>query len=536
MGGVILNMGRIFAVLLTLFCGSLSYAQEGGAEKKPSAAVSDLEVGKNIYEKRCSHCHGIEGRGDGVAADRFRPRPANFSRAKYKYASTEKDELPTDEDLFKTVSKGLPGTGMPAWEGILSEKERMRVVQYIKAFSSKFADAGAPPKKIDFGKKVPFSKESAEKGKELFFKKTECNRCHGDEGRADGKNAAELVVWPRNLTKGWTFRRGNDPEEIFQRVSRGIIVMPSFGKGENVETTEEERWHIANYVHSLSQYKGNPDWKVTLIAKKITGAVPADPGDPRWADQEKHGFPLVGQVTVEPRMFTPTVDMVTVKAVYNDKEVAFLVVWDDPTHSIASTGVAATAVSPVAAEAADGPVADGPKEGAAPVFDDGVALQFPAKMPTGTEKPYFVMGDPERAVYLAKWRSGANSAVELNANGQDKVVAQGSAKFQGNGVFQNGQYRLVMKRSLLTEDKEKDIQIVPGTFVPIAFTVWDGSNGEHDGMRSLSAWYHLLLELPTSPTRYVYPTVFAMLVFGLELWMVKKYKNGKARHTGGENR
>ncbi len=526
---MVINTGRVLFTLLSLLVIPAFAQEEGKKEVAQPGIASDLEVGKNIYEKRCSHCHGIEGRGDGVAADRFKPRPANFARAKYKYASTEKDELPTDADLFKTVSKGLPGTGMPAWEGVLSEKERMQVVQYIKTFSSKFADASDPPKKIDFGKKISFSKESAEKGKELFFKKAECNRCHGDEGRADGKNAAELAVWPRNLTKGWIFRRGNNPEEIFQRISRGIIVMPSFVKGENVETTEEERWHIANYVHSLSQYKGKPEWKVTLIAKKINGDVPANPDDPRWDDQERHGFPLVGQVTVEPRMFTPTVDMMTAKAMYNDKEASFLVVWDDPTHSVAGMAVSEGA----AVEVADVPSNVSGGE-ANQVYDDAIAMQFPAKMPEGTEKPYFIMGDPERSVYLAKWDSGSGRVVEMNANGQDRVVIQPASQFSGKGLYKNGQYRVVFTRSLTTTDKETDIPFVPGEFIPIAFTAWDGSNGEKDGMRSLSAWYHLLLELPAPPERYIYPTIFAVLVIGLEFWIARKYKNGNARSPKGE--
>ena len=321
-GGIAL----LLALLLLLVSPVL--AQEGAA---PSG---DVEAGKKVYEKRCVHCHGIEGRGDGVGADRFRPRPANFARAKYKYASTQKDELPTDDDLFRTVSKGLPYTGMPAWEDVLGEQERKQVVQYIKTFSDKFAEATAPPKAIAFGTKVPPSAESITKGKDLFFNKAECNRCHGDEGRADGKNAAELAVWPRNFTKGWTFRRGNAPEEIFQRITRGIIVMPSFAEGENVELTPEERWHIANYVNSLSQVQGTPEWKITLVAKKVEGTLPDNPDDPAWAAQPRHDFPLVGQVTMEPRQFTPTIDLVTVKALYNDQDLSLLVVWDDPTNSL----------------------------------------------------------------------------------------------------------------------------------------------------------------------------------------------------------
>jgi mono/diheme cytochrome c family protein len=527
-----------------------------GAPTGQAVPAGGVEAGKKVYEKRCVHCHGVEGRGDGVGADRFRPRPANFARAKYKYASTQKDELPTDEDLFITVSQGLPYTGMPAWEGILSEQERKDVVQYIKTFSDKFAEATEPPKPIAFGTKVPPSAESIAKGKDLFFNKAECNRCHGDEGRADGKNASELAVWPRNFTKGWTFRRSNAPEEIFQRITRGIIVMPSFAAGENVELTEEERWHVANYVHSLSQVQGTPDWKVTLVAKKVAGTLPDNPDDPAWEAQPRHDFPLVGQVTMEPRQFTPTIDLVTVKALYNDQNLSLLVVWDDPTNSIAPPappveetpaagvvpgvegatpeGAASTEGVTTEGAAADSapveapPAAEENGEGEAQVYDDRIGLQFPAKMPESAEKPYFIMGDPDHAVQMVTWNAGAASTAggiteEINARGPKEITKQEGVQFVGKGQYKNGQYRLVLTRPLTTGDAD-DIQIAPGTFVPIAFSAWDGTNGDHDTARSVSAWYHLLLELPTPPTRYIYPTIIAFLVVLAEVWIIAAYK------------
>lgn len=514
----IIQIDRLLKTLvwgLLIGLGGLSYAEDS-----PTEAQSGKMFGQQIYEKRCAHCHGIEGRGDGPAAERFRPPPANFARAKYKYASTQKDELPTDDDLFLTISRGLPGTGMPAWGEVLSKEEMLSVIQYIKTFSNKFAEAEAPPKKIAFGNKIASSAESIAKGKDLFFKKAECNRCHGDEGRADGKNAAELAVWPRNLTKGWTFRRTNAAEEIFQRITRGIIVMPSFAAGENVELTEEERWHIANYVHSLSLYEGVPPWSVTLMAQKIEGALPGKPEDPVWESLPPHEFPLVGQVTIEPRQFTPTVNSVTLKAAYNDKEVAFLVIWDDPTQSVpsaeaipaesSSEGQMMGETDPLAAEAGD------------PAYEDAVALQFPTKLYDAAEKPYFLMGDAEHPVNLVKWNAGGRLE-EIQASGQDQWVSKAQTQFTGSGRYKNGQYRLVLKRALIPQDASA-LPLTPGVFAPVAFTAWDGSNGDHDGMRSVSAWYHVLPVLPVPFTRYIYPTFFAGGVVLLEIWVVWAYR------------
>ena len=487
-------------------------ASDGEVSQVSDVAQGSPEAeapGKAIYEKRCAHCHGIRGGGDGPAAAFFKPPPANFKRAEYKYASTQKGELPTDEDLFKTVTFGLPGTGMPAWEKVLNEADRSAVVAYIKTFSKKFAREKSPPKKIEFGAKIASSAESIAKGKELFFK-VECNRCHGVEGRADGSNASELKVWPRNLTKGWIFRRTNAPEEIFQRITRGIIVMPSFAQGQNVETTEEERWHIANYVNSLSSHQGRPlatgatpPLQETIIAKKVDGELTENPDDPIWSEMKSYYFPLVGQVTIEPRMFTPTIDAVFVKAIFNDKEFALQLSWDDPTRSKVSDGA----------------------EG-----DDAMAVQFPSEIREG-ERPYFIMGDKDYPVYVARYDAAAESIEERIAHGQESGVGirftpQDKQHFKGNLVYKNGQYRVVLKRALNTGDAG-DPSFAPMQFIPVAFSAWNGSNGEIDSLRSISAWYYLLLKLPEPPQRYIYPTIFALLVIGIELWISRRYGKGK---------
>jgi DMSO reductase family type II enzyme heme b subunit len=506
------NLMRHFGMAFFLLLASVLFSPFAGGmpsayadEQVAAPVVTGKSDGKAIYEKRCSNCHGMEGRGDGPGAGFFRPRPTNFVRGQFKYASTIKGALPTDEDLFKTVSKGLSGTGMPAWESVLSESDRKAVIAHVKTFSKKFADQKGAAKLIDFGKKISSSKESITKGKELFFKKADCARCHGVEGRADGPNAKELSVWPRNLTKGWLFRRSNAPEEIFQRITRGIIVMPSFAKGETVETTEEERWHIANYVHSLSQYEGSPTPGETIVAERVDGALTDNPDDPIWQNIDKFYFPMVGQVVIEPRQFTPTIDSVIARAIYNDKEVALLLTWDDATKSLVSEGA----------------------EG-----DDLLAVSFPSVI-RDDERPYFIMGTPEYPVYVARLNAADSIISELTATGQEHNVGirlspQGAneQQFMGKTVYKNGQYRAVFKRALSTPDKA-DLQFKPMQFVPIAFSAWDGSNGDVDSKRSISAWYYLLLKPPDPPTRYIYPTIFALLVVGLEFWIIRRYRNKK---------
>ncbi len=68
-----------------------------------------LAAGKTIYQERCVFCHGAEGRGEGPSAKDMDPSPRDFVAADYKIRSTLFGSLPTDEDLYRVVAKGIPG-------------------------------------------------------------------------------------------------------------------------------------------------------------------------------------------------------------------------------------------------------------------------------------------------------------------------------------------------------------------------------------------------------------------------------------------
>ena len=186
-----------------------------------------------MYEDKCAHCHGVEGAGDGSAAENLLPRPRDFTRGLYKIRSTESGQLPTDQDLFDIKSNGMPGSSMPAWGEILTEDEQWQLVAHIKTFYDGFEDAS--PRLIDLSGKVPYSEESVAKGEE-FYTNLGCVDCHGVIGRGDGTSAPDLTdewgfrSWPANLWQKWTFRGGTTTEAIFKRFIGGIAgsPMPSF--------------------------------------------------------------------------------------------------------------------------------------------------------------------------------------------------------------------------------------------------------------------------------------------------------------------
>ena len=94
-----------------------------------------LTSGEQTYARQCSACHGPNGDGEGEAAYLLYPRPRDFTVGRYRLVSTW-DGIPTDEDLFRTISRGMPGSAMPSWAH-LAEETRWGLVHYIKTFATR---------------------------------------------------------------------------------------------------------------------------------------------------------------------------------------------------------------------------------------------------------------------------------------------------------------------------------------------------------------------------------------------------------------
>ena len=107
-----------------------------GPRPKPDLRLRTL--GAEVHRARCTPCHGVGGDGRGPHAIRLRVPPRDFTTGVYELRSTPSGSLPTDQDLFRTVSRGLRGTAMIPWT-FLPEEERWAVLEHLKSFSPRFA-------------------------------------------------------------------------------------------------------------------------------------------------------------------------------------------------------------------------------------------------------------------------------------------------------------------------------------------------------------------------------------------------------------
>ena len=93
--------------------------------------------------------------------------------------------------------------------------------------------------------------ESIAKGKELYMERSKgnCVFCHGETGAGNEANIARLRRKPADLTSKERMTALTDGE-LFWKISKGIQgIMPAGEK----RMSEEERWHVVNYVKTLAK-------------------------------------------------------------------------------------------------------------------------------------------------------------------------------------------------------------------------------------------------------------------------------------------
>jgi DMSO reductase family type II enzyme heme b subunit len=261
-----------------------------------------------------------------------------------------------------------------------------------------------------------------------------------------------------------------------------------------------------------------------VIESELTeGEIPFSPDDSLWINAESSEIPLAGQILIQPGLWNPSIDSVMIRSLYNRDNIAFLLEWNDRTNRQVEA------------------------------FIDAIALEFPVKIPEGARKPSFAMGDSGKQVHILRWeayqsdlksalpaskeegteqentkeKTGRNQIVidEYNARGH-KTIKKQPAESQitsGIGQWKDGRWRVLIKRPLFSADRN-DTPFEKGKLIPLALAVWDGSNGEYGGLKSISPWYYITLKTPTTYTAYGYIMIAVIIGVSVELFFVARYR------------
>ena len=225
----------------------------------------------------------------------------------------------------------------------------------------------------------------------------------------------------------------------------------------------------------------------------IEGDLPTAPEDEVWSKIPPMILPLSGQVITRPVWPEPTARALTVRAVHNGSELAFLLEWQDNTKNDRLTPG---------------------------TFRDGVAIG----LPLGDAPAFFCMGQLDHYINIWHWKADWQSDIDRRAarntdrrregvrtfeviprraSSVEDLIGGGfstlttkekQGRVQGKATWKDGVWHVVMRRPLVSEEQDNEAKLIPGRIQTVAFAVWNGENKERNGQKAVAPWFQLLID------------------------------------------
>ena len=188
-----------------------------------------IDRGAVIHARVCAACHGRLGEGDGPGAAELHPWPRDFKTGKYRTRSTLSGEMPRQADIETVVRRGMPGTSMPQFEGLLSENQIADVVTFILTLGPP-RPSGIEPAALTIPEIPAPDATSLSDGRAVYLV-LGCWKCHGLDGSGRGPSARGLEsdegqpIRPRDFRYD-PFKGGRSPETVVRAALSGLIGTP----------------------------------------------------------------------------------------------------------------------------------------------------------------------------------------------------------------------------------------------------------------------------------------------------------------------
>jgi len=247
-----------------------------GTESHIGNITGHARDAKADYRRYCVVCHGQLGDGNGESFPWVDPKPRDFQLGIFKCRSTPTGTLPTDQDLFDTIARGLDRSNMPQWS-TFTKQERADLVAWVKHFSPRWVNE-KPGTPIQIPPEPEVTAERIKAGRDVFAR-VQCWKCHGVQGMANGPSASTLQddlgrpIQAFNFTDGSRPKCGDTDQDIYRIFMTGLdgTPMPSFA--DNIKP--DEAWDLVFYLRTFMSQKSKEKEMAKQLALK-----PVDPNAP----------------------------------------------------------------------------------------------------------------------------------------------------------------------------------------------------------------------------------------------------------------
>ncbi len=256
------------------------------------APDTDTDIGRAVYSRSCSVCHGDRGDAASWARNSLDPAPAAFTAHGLKQLSRE--------SMIETVTFGEKGTAMMPFTVQLSHAEIAATVDYIRAaFMPEGMGPGAE------GHEHANRHEAGHAGEQpadapfpagltgdpvwgKTFYQANCAECHGATGDGEGRRAYFMIKKPKDFLSR-TARAELDRPKLLRYVSEGVVgtTMPSWDK----VLTQQEIADVAEYVYraflnrdrfAAIEAPAAPARRTSPPGRSWTASIPGPSRSGRW--------------------------------------------------------------------------------------------------------------------------------------------------------------------------------------------------------------------------------------------------------------
>jgi cytochrome c oxidase cbb3-type subunit III len=143
--------GMVVAISVAIVLGAGVLGGPGRAQQTPltnpvAGNAAAIQEGASLFRSNCSPCHGANGQGGGRGPD--------LTTGRWIHGSS-------DAEIFATITRGVPGTEMPA--NTFEDSETWAIIAYVRSL--------AP------AKQESVSGDRA-KGEKIFSETAGCSTCH----------------------------------------------------------------------------------------------------------------------------------------------------------------------------------------------------------------------------------------------------------------------------------------------------------------------------------------------------------------------
>ena len=498
-------------------------ASEAVAEGERATELARADHAAELFAAHCAVCHGARGGGDGPAHPWLFPHARDFTSGRFRLVSTA-DGAPSEDDLVRTLERGVPGSAMPAFAW-MPQRDLRDLARHVRALAelglagrlraearaegeghrmraaTRAARAALEPgRALPTLGVLPDNPAVLARGRELYVR--DCAGCHGTDGAGDSKprlNQDGTLNWPRDFTAGF-LKGGATPAELAWRVQTGLpgTAMPAFDyePGDLEAVVAHVRQMIPPGSHERLVHR-----RRTLKARRVE-ALPLEPTDPAW---ERATFT---EVVLAPLRWNRRAVLGAELAVCHDGErLAVAVRWNDPTGDPMAFSEASSpdGVALQLSRADNPPLFGMGSSGHPTVLWHWQALE-PSQLAGALdlfERPPHVVGEPfagasrpdvplyDRAAVTPE---PSTRAGELEARGVGQPTRElGDGRLSAAPRWYDGRWTVILAGDL---DPGNDVEpgFAAGEQLQVAVAVWNGAAGDRGGQKSISIWHRLALE------------------------------------------